>query len=96
MDGGLPLLTVCASDRFRALHARGELPDAVFLAPVPLGNWDLTDALLAHAMNGGRCEAEGYHGPPTSSMPARINGTDQHAGTDQAADRPRDASCGLL
>lgn len=54
VDGGLPLLTVCSSDRFVRLQQAGRLPDAVFLAPAPLGRADYAEALVAHVGAGGQ------------------------------------------
>ena len=53
-DGGLPLLTVCASDCFVSLARAGRLPDSIFLAPAPLGDWAYAEALLDHVRSGGR------------------------------------------
>ena len=54
IDGGLPLNTVCDADRFVRLRDAGRLPDAVFVAPVPVGDWAYGGALLELVNHGGR------------------------------------------
>ncbi|MEX2545413.1 MAG: hypothetical protein WD316_09845 [Phycisphaeraceae bacterium] len=54
IDEGLPVNTVCSSDRFVELARGGQLPDAVYIAPAPLGDWAYGQALLEHVQAGGR------------------------------------------
>lgn len=54
VGAGLPLLTVCDAARFVELHRAGRLPDAIYLAPTPLGPWGYSAALLEHVAAGGR------------------------------------------
>ena len=71
VDGGLPLLSVCSSDRLAALAARDALPDAVFLAPAPLGDWSYAQALLDAVRKGTRVVLYGsLHHAPSSLLEA--------------------------
>lgn len=55
IDEGLPVSTVCSSDRFVELAASGRLPEAVYVVPAPLGgDWAYGRALLQHVKAGGR------------------------------------------
>ena len=54
IDEGLPVNTVCSSDRFLELAAKDQLPQTIWLAPVPAGDWAYGGALLDHVKAGGR------------------------------------------
>ncbi len=53
IDFGLPLNTVCSSDVFSKLYDTGKLPEAIFIAPAPLGDWPYAVRLIDHVKHGG-------------------------------------------
>ena len=54
VDGGFPLGTVCPSRTFLMLQKLGQLPDAVYVAPAPIGETEYARALERHVRGGGR------------------------------------------
>ncbi len=54
VDGGFPLGTVCASQTFLRLEQQGQLPDAVYVAPAPIGETEYARALARHVRSGGQ------------------------------------------
>jgi hypothetical protein len=53
VDAGLPLGTVCPSQTFLRLQRQGQLPDAVYVAPAPIGQTEYSEALARHVRSGG-------------------------------------------
>jgi RNA polymerase sigma factor (sigma-70 family) len=54
INAGLPLNTVCSSDRLVALADEDRLPEAVYVAPAPLGDWAYVARLLEYVHRGGQ------------------------------------------
>ena len=54
IGSGLPVNTVMSSDSFANLQSKGLLPDALYIAPAPLGHWPCSSAFLNHVAAGGQ------------------------------------------
>jgi hypothetical protein len=67
VDGGLPLNTVCGSHALSAMLQSKRLPEATWLAPVPLGDWPWLAGLLEHVARGGKVI---FCGPLDTAPPA--------------------------
>jgi len=53
VNAGLPLNTVCSSDRFVRLAGGDALRGSIIVTPVPNEDWGYTQALLRHVSSGG-------------------------------------------
>ena len=69
VNAGLPLNTVCSSDRFTALAAAGKLPDTIYVAPAPAVDWACGEAILRHVAAGGKAL---FYGPLEGASPALL------------------------
>ncbi len=55
IDAGAPVNSVMSSDVFVKLQEQGDLPDALFVMPVPERHWPLSAALLEFLKTSARC-----------------------------------------
>jgi hypothetical protein len=71
IGAGLPLNTVCSSDRLVVLAHAGRLPEAIYVAPVPVGGWAYGARLLEHVRRGGQVLLYGsLEGAPSALLQA--------------------------